>query len=577
MNIIELKQAISKLETGDGPIYSVLIITNGTESYPGAAFSLQTAKRSYELQVKQVSLRDLTAAGCELLECDLAVVALHPDIDFGNIRNSADRSDADLIISQYKAMLDGAKRNLKILRLGVYVAPCGFMFSSESVSSNVYDHITYSVTSWLERYVAEHTVPSIVLSSNGIIAKLGLDKALDLNGYYRSQSVYKVDTWLEIAARTLDVFDSEVGVVRKVLCLDCDNTLWGGVVGELGPHGVKMTVNQGVYDIYTDIQLMFKSLISRGILLALVTKNELDDVLSVMTQNKNFQFDRSDFVAIKAGWGPKVDSISALSKELNLSLSSFVFVDDSDLECELVTELLPEVEVWQVPKRLSDYPFMAKTVCRRFERARILETDKVKLAAYQAESARPKLVEGGEALSGVLASLKLKAYVRFDSAGDVDRCHQLFQKTNQFNLNVTRFSRDDVHFFENETDQLLIAIDLEDKFGPYGVIFAGAFSCDGERMIIQNIVMSCRALGRGMEELIFEVIAYAAKRFRMTTVKGAFKYGGRNQQVLELLQSKELISTDIQFDDTASTSEFEFDATRFLGNVNHNIEVIWCE
>ncbi|MDC0906599.1 HAD-IIIC family phosphatase [Gammaproteobacteria bacterium] len=571
MNLIDLKKNIKYRDDSNKPVYYLAVVTNATEGYIEDCFIYESMAFPFVIKVDVLSLRDL--GGSESVKnYDFALFICHPDFDLPGLRFLTDESLVGAASKQIIALLKAARANLEVTRIAIYGSPVRYAFTSEGLREGTYDRICKNVSHSMADIIDDEIVPAVLLECNLAVTKLGLEQSIDFTGYYRAQTLFKIDMWREVARRMIGLFAAETGFGKKVLCLDCDNTLWGGVVGELGCSGIKMTVNQGINDIYTDVQRMFKALLDKGVLIALVTKNEIGDIKSVIAYNESFQFSLSDFVAIKAGWGSKAESIRELAGELNLGLSSFIFLDDSDVECDLVRQILPTVEVWQVPKKISDYPKVAQQICQRFEKAQVLDADISKLDAYKSESQRKEAIESGSDLQEAWSNLNLETSVRLNEESDIGRCHQLFQKTNQFNLNIDRISYQAVtNFFLNDEESVL-TLDLTDKFGDYGIIGAAVLSRTNNSLFINNFVLSCRALGRGVEGALLEIISQIAVRNDCTQICGQFRSGGRNQQVADLLVANGVNTYSVNNNDF----DFSCDACLFL-NLNKVVKVNWYE
>ena len=299
---------------------------------------------------------------------------------------------------------------------------------------------------------------------------------------------------------------------RKVLCTDLDNTLWGGVLGEEGSSGIATgSAYPGV--CYLEYQKYLKRLAKRGILLAAVSKNNLADVEEAFDlRADDLALRLDDFVACKIGWNEKSDALRELAGELSLGLDSFVFVDDSPVECEAIRQLLPEVAVvtapikepWKLVGMLSEAWY--------FDTAIVTADDLNRSQEYKAQAERATLGHGASSRDEFLLSLRIVC--TFVSALDAPlaRSVQLLAKTNQFNLTTRRHSATEVEHFATNKGGQAIAVRVRDRFGDAGVVGLALAQQQGDECRIDSLLLSCRVIGRGIETaLLAHLAAHAAR------------------------------------------------------------------
>ena len=294
---------------------------------------------------------------------------------------------------------------------------------------------------------------------------------------------------------------------RKVLCTDLDNTLWGGVLGEEGPEGIA-TGSAFPGNCYLEYQKYLKQLSSRGILLAIVSKNNEADV------HEAFQIRAADlglsldnFVATKISWNEKSDSIRELAKELSLGLDSFVFVDDNPVECEAIRQQLPELAVieapiqepWKLVELLSSQPF--------FDAAVVTDDDVNRLNEYKAQAQRAELAGSAGNRDEFLGSLGIVCTFLSALDAPLARSVQLLAKTNQFNLTTRRHSAAEVEEFASQPGGQAVAVRVRDRFGDAGVVGLALARNEGDSCFIDSLLLSCRVIGRGIETALLAHIA----------------------------------------------------------------------
>ncbi|MGA7158717.1 MAG: HAD-IIIC family phosphatase [Acidobacteriaceae bacterium] len=315
---------------------------------------------------------------------------------------------------------------------------------------------------------------------------------------------------------------------RKVLCTDLDNTLWGGVLGEDGARGI-LTGSAFPGNCYLEYQRYLKQLASRGILLALVSKNNEADVEEAFQlRSADLAVGLDTFIAKKIGWNEKSDALRALAEELSLGLDSFVFVDDSPTECEAIKQYLPEVAVvqapvdepWKLVPMLADQWF--------FDSAVITEDDVNRSKEYEAQIQREALLNTTTSRDEFLKSLGIVC--TFVSAVDAPlaRSVQLLAKTNQFNLTTRRHSSTEVEHFATEAGGQAVAVRVRDRFGDAGVVGLALAMQKEDQCVIDSLLLSCRVIGRGIETALLSLVAQRAEKMGCRWLVGEFIASKKN-------------------------------------------------
>jgi FkbH-like protein len=291
---------------------------------------------------------------------------------------------------------------------------------------------------------------------------------------------------------------------KKVLVLDLDNTLWGGIVGELGLEGIQLSDDK-IGAIYRNSQRMIKQMQSHGVILAINSKNNPKDALEVINKHPHMVLREEDFAVMKINWDAKPMNMQAIAKELNLGLDSFVFIDDMPAERESMRSLLPMVEVPEFPKAVDMLPgFFREIYCSYFMKNRMTAEDLQKTRQYR-ENAQRNELEASLDYNSFLKTLNIQIErVTYDNAVK-ERLAQLLQKTNQFNLTTRRHTLEDLSLFE-QNGWLIYMFRASDKFGDYGTIAALLVDPSGETPRIDSFVMSCRVMGKLVENFIIDYV-----------------------------------------------------------------------
>jgi FkbH-like protein len=298
--------------------------------------------------------------------------------------------------------------------------------------------------------------------------------------------------------------------------------MWGGVLGEEGPDGIA-TGSAFPGNCYLEYQKYLKQLSSRGILLAIVSKNNEADVREAFqVRAADLGVGLDNFVATKISWDEKSDSIRELAKELSLGLDSFVFVDDNPVECEAIRQQLPEVAVvgapvdepWKLVELLSSQPF--------FDAAVVTDDDVNRLQEYKAQSQRAELASNAGSRDEFLASLGIVCTFLSALDAPLARSVQLLAKTNQFNLTTRRRSAAEVEEFASTPGGQAIAIRVRDRFGDAGVVGLALARTKGDSCLIDSLLLSCRVIGRGIETALLAHLAGNAIRAGAKHLIGEF-------------------------------------------------------
>lgn len=323
---------------------------------------------------------------------------------------------------------------------------------------------------------------------------------------------------------------------KKVLVLDLDNTLWGGVVGELGPHGVAVGgTTEG--EAFLAFQKHVKRLKESGVLLAVCSKNNDADAREPFEANGQLALKLGDFASFQASWDGKPDGLRRIALELNLGLDSFVFFDDNPVERAHVRAELPEVLVPEVPVDPALYiRTLQETLA--FEAVEIGAADASRAGQYAAEASRRQQLGAAASPEAYLASLEMCAEVQPISEANLDRVVDLITKTNQFNLTTRRHARTAVQDLVEMAGAVAFAVQLSDKFGDYGIISVVLCApVDEQTLRIDTWLMSCRAMARTVEHLVMNHLATEASRRGYTVLQGEYVPTPKNAPVKDLLPS----------------------------------------
>jgi FkbH-like protein len=338
---------------------------------------------------------------------------------------------------------------------------------------------------------------------------------------------------LKAALRGLD------GQAKKIVLLDLDDVLWGGIVGDAGWEGLTLGGHDPAGEALVDFQRELKALTRRGILLAIVSKNEESVAMEAIAKHPEMVLKLDDFAGWRINWRDKAENIYALMNELNLGLDSAVFIDDSAVERARVREALPQLLVpeWPSDKRL--YP-QALLSLDCFDRPSLTEEDRQRsrMSAVDRERKQSKIDLGN--LEEWLASLNTSVRVEELNQANLPRAAQLLNKTNQMNLSTRRMSEAEFQAWVREKTRRAWTFRVSDRFGDSGLTGILTIEIEGLRATIIDFVLSCRVMGRKIEEAMLHVGINWARSAGVQEVYANYHQTGKNKPCYDFFEKSGL-------------------------------------
>jgi FkbH-like protein len=320
----------------------------------------------------------------------------------------------------------------------------------------------------------------------------------------------------------------------KVLALDLDNTLWGGVIGEDGLAGIKLSDEYpGVF--YRNLQRAALDIARRGVMLAVVSKNNEDDALRVLDEHPGMLIRREHLSGMRINWEPKAANLAALAQELNLGLESFVFLDDNPVEREAIRRTLPEVIV----PTLGDDPSSYADILRdlpALERLTTSAEDGERARYYAQDRDRRDLMAKTESLDDFLASLDIAVRVTPVDTMSLARAAQLTQKTNQLNTTTRRYTETQLAERLATPGWAGYVLSASDRFGDNGVVGVAVTHTDAGVCEIDTLLLSCRVIGRQIETAFLSVLAARASEAGAAQLQGWFLPTAKNAPARAIYQ-----------------------------------------
>lgn len=388
----------------------------------------------------------------------------------------------------------------------------------EVASSPITFHRTYLV-SILERFGKIGGVH--ILDLDAVQREMGVPRSLDWRQLYLYRQPF-TDEFLNAAAgRIARIVSAGRKAAKKCIVVDADNTLWGGVIGEDGLDGIEIG-DEFPGSAYRDLQSQLVHFSSRGILIAMASKNNETDVWDVFDKHGGMLLKRDHISAWEINWRPKPDNIRAIAKKLNIGTDSLVFLDDSPMEIAQMQSALPEVTCVQVPEDPAEILPLLQSLTH-FDTLEVTEEDRTRGQMMRAERDREAL---GASLSMGEFQSALKLSVQFAIARpeELGRVTQLINKTNQFNLTTIRRTIDEVRALAASSSHHIYAIRVTDKFGDYGLtgVIIAEETFDRSNWHMDTMLLSCRVLGRGVEAELVSMLAQDALASGATTLTAKF-------------------------------------------------------
>lgn len=368
----------------------------------------------------------------------------------------------------------------------------------------------------------------------------------------------RLDHLPRLAQSLLDTVLAASGYFAKCVVLDLDNTLWGGVIGDDGVEGIILgEMDEG--EAFVALQRFILELKHRGIILAVVSKNDHANAL-LPFQSHPFMIIKEDDVAVFiANWDNKVDNIRLVQKTLNIVFDSLVFLDDNPFERNIVRQYLPEVIVPELPDDPSLY---IESIARQnlFETASFSAADRERSSQYREEAQRELIKSQFTNIEDYLISLKMEIKLERFNSFNLPRIAQLAQRSNQFNLLTRRYSETACAAMMTEEKVAPFTLKLADKFGDYGLISVIILKMVDDDLEIDEYLMSCRVLKRGVEDFALNNIVDYARRVGAKRVVGRYAPTAKNAMVKDFYRN---FGFELVMENPDGTSEWAMDVDRF--------------
>ena len=382
-----------------------------------------------------------------------------------------------------------------------------------------------------------------ILNSTKWLLNCGVSNAYNSKLWYLTKNPFSNDFFKHVISDLSNLYGSIKGLGKKLLILDLDDTLWGGIVGEVGWKNLRIGGHDHIGEAFRDFQIQIKSLKNQGIILALASKNDEATVIEAINSHPEMILSMEDFVTHRINWEDKAKNIVDIVEELNLGLQSVVFFDDSPFERARVQEVLPEVLVPKLPKDSTDYNTFLSTL-RCFDTSHVTDEDKTRGKLYKSESKRTKLKQHLKSLPDWIKTLNLTIMIEKIKNENTPRAVQLLNKTNQMNLSTRRLSEQEFTRWVKMNSNNLWTIRATDKFGDYGIIGILSISIKDNVATLVDFILSCRVVGRYIEESMIEFIKEFCQKSNVNKIIGKYKKTEKNSLCYNFLNKLQLIDNN---------------------------------
>jgi FkbH-like protein len=365
-----------------------------------------------------------------------------------------------------------------------------------------------------------HSPHTFLLPLREVLGRAGLDGGQSRKLHYLAGMRHGDAALRELARCSMRYVKPLRGLTRKCVVVDLDGTLWGGVVGEVGPEGIQLGPTAPGIE-FVELQEALLNLTKRGILLAICSKNNPDDVMPVLRKHKHMVLREEHFSVVRINWRNKAENLAEIAEELNIGLDALVFIDDNPAERELIRQMLPEVLTVELPRDASQFRSTLEDLTD-FELLALTREDELRASQYQANRRRQTLERSSGSLNDYLHSLEMRAEIARAGAHHVPRLVQMFNKTNQFNTTTKRYQAPDVERFLASPEHRVYVLEVADRFGDHGLVGATIVSEERAAWRIDSFLLSCRAMELSVETVLLKRICDAASRRDVPRLVGEF-------------------------------------------------------
>lgn len=487
----------------------------------------------------------------EILDQDSGLYKFNPDICFlvidlremmrdlfhfpYSISSTDRRGFVDAKIDEIKNFVQtfGTRTKSRFVMTNLHVPA----YSPYGISETKTEYGFHEMISDLNNKLVESFINSesvFIYDFNKFVAKYGEINVFDYRQFFVGDIKIAMDFLPHLADDLMSYIIGHLGLSKKCIVVDLDNTLWGGIVGEDGFNGIKLGP-EPPGNAYVELQKVLLSLHQRGIILAINSKNNYEDAIKVIREHPHMILREDHFASLKINWEDKIKNIKEIANEINIGLDSIVFVDDDPVNREYMRRGLPEVLCVDLPKDSSLYSERIRDM-NEFSVLNITKEDAQRGKMYIEQRKRQEMEQSSASLGDFLKELKLKIVIKKADAFTIPRISQLTLKTNQFNLTTKRYQESDIKKFSEDQRFLVGCAQVEDKFGDNGITGVFIVNKDNPKeWFIDSFLLSCRVMGREVEKGVFGYIINKAREEGVEKIRAQFIPTQKNKPIERFL------------------------------------------
>ena len=468
---------------------------------------------------------------------DTVVVWTQPEAVIPSFRRMLDGTgaDAEVVLAEvdrYADMLRSLEQRVRSVFVASWVVPFDerpFDLLAMSPGSGI-EHLLQQMNLRLADRLAESESVHVLNAARWMSGTPG--PAFNPKSWYMGKIPFALPVFRAAGEDIKAALASLLGLSTKLIILDLDNTLWGGIVGDLGPANIKVGGHDPEGEAFSDFQRGLKMFKERGVLLGIVSKNTEELALEAIRSHPEMVLREEDFVGYRINWNDKAQNIVELVDELNIGLNSVVFIDDNPAERDRVRTALPEVFVPDWP---SDVSLYRKTLfsLRCLGRATVSEEDRKRTGDYRAERDRRQLRTSMPSLDEWLSSLDLKVRIAPFDPKHLKRVAQLLNKTNQMNLTTRRMTEGEIREWVEADGHYLWTCRVGDRFGDSGLVGIVSVAMEEGECTIVDFILSCRVMGRRIEDAMLTHAFRFAQQRRCRCVRATHVPTDKNKPCLD--------------------------------------------
>jgi len=418
--------------------------------------------------------------------------------------------------------------NAKIIFFNFWLLPDGVFGNYSNKTPYSFTYQLRAINFGLMQLAVKHK-NLFILDADSLQNQHGYNYRLNPAVYVTTGVVTNPEFLVPVAQNITQIISSVTGKFNKCLIVDLDNTLWGGVIGDDGLHNIHLG-GLGIGKAFTNLQLWIKQLKERGIIIAVCSKNDENVAREVFESHPDMELRMGDIAVFAVNWDNKADNIRSIRAALNIGFDSMVFLDDNPFERNLVRKELPEITVPELPDGPEEYLSYLQPL-NLFETASFTQDDTHRNEQYKKEAERVKAKQFFTNEAEYLASLYMQVTTGRFNSFNTPRLAQLSQRSNQFNLRTTRYSEKDIERLACDACYMVFDFSLKDKYGDYGLVSMVVLKKQDGNFFIENWLMSCRVLKRGLEGYVLNTLAERALAAGALSLIGEYLPTPKNNMV----------------------------------------------